>query len=91
MSPLRHVTVSPATTVSFAGLNGGREHVDLRLFGVRGGRQRERDRERSRPALRTHHLTLILPSIHGCTAQTKFSVLPLAAVTLKVTLPFGGR
>ena len=90
MSPLRHVTVSPATTVSFAGLKAVGEHVDLRLFGVRGGRQRERGRGDHGRA-RTHHLTLILPSIHGCTAQTKFSVVPLAAVTLKVTLPFGGR
>jgi hypothetical protein len=35
-------------------------------------------------------LTLIVPIIHGCTAQTKFSVVPFFAVTLNVTLPFGG-
>ena len=35
--------------------------------------------------------TLIVPSIQGCTAQMKFSVVPFVAVTLNVTLPFGGR
>ena len=36
-------------------------------------------------------MTLIVPSIHGCTVQTKFSVVPFLAVTLNVTLPLGGR
>jgi len=45
---------------------------------------------RARTSDSGHWETLIVPSIQGCTMQTKLSFVPLAAVTLNVTLPFGG-
>ncbi len=47
--------------------------------------------DRSRPPPRRSYLTLIVASIQGWTAQMKFSVVPFFAVTLKLTLPLGGR
>ena len=90
MSPLRQVTVSPATTVSFAGLKAV-ANMSTCASSARAAAGSASATATAISARASHHLTLILPSIHGCTAQTKFSVLPLAAVTLKVTLPFGGR